>query len=154
MYLKFLQVVFIIQMPHLNLLKEAEKLKKEELTDDEKNKLNRRAEYAAIWLQKIADEKFQYLMRKDGISYFQSLPLAIQIFLRNLSDGLYTLDYWTSENIQKIVFEFIKSFNLDPKEGFGYIYQLFLNKDSGPQLGWFLASLDKKFVTDRLEGTA
>ncbi|MCX6811694.1 MAG: hypothetical protein NT039_03330 [Candidatus Berkelbacteria bacterium] len=40
---------------------------------------------------------------------------------------------------------------IDPREAFSAIYLIFLGKDSGPQAGWFLTSLDKDFVIRRLE---
>jgi len=39
---------------------------------------------------------------------------------------------------------------IDPREAFSAIYLIFLGKDSGPQAGWFLASLDKDFVIKRI----
>ncbi|TSC96503.1 MAG: hypothetical protein CEN88_334, partial [Candidatus Berkelbacteria bacterium Licking1014_2] len=40
--------------------------------------------------------------------------------------------------------------HISPKAAFGAIYQLFLGKDSGPQAGWLLASLERKTVIERL----
>lgn len=150
--LKFLQIAFIVQMPHLKLLEEAEKVKGEALNEQEKNELNRRAEYAFRWLRNIADEKFQYSLRKCGLSCFQSFSPTTQTFLQTLAQKLESSQSWSPEDIQKIVFEQIKQFNFEPKEGFAYIYQLFLSKSSGPQLGWFLHSLERKFALERLKG--
>jgi lysyl-tRNA synthetase class 1 len=43
---------------------------------------------------------------------------------------------------------------LPAKEAFGAIYLVFLGKPSGPQAGWFLASLDPAFVRARLREAA
>ncbi|GAH15272.1 unnamed protein product, partial [marine sediment metagenome] len=34
---------------------------------------------------------------------------------------------------------------------FSAIYIIFIGKDSGPQAGWFLTSLDRNFVIKRLK---
>jgi lysyl-tRNA synthetase class 1 len=39
----------------------------------------------------------------------------------------------------------------NPKEVFSALYKIFLDKDSGPQAGWFLGSLEKDFVIGRLK---
>jgi lysyl-tRNA synthetase class I len=41
-----------------------------------------------------------------------------------------------------------------PKDLFSAIYGIFLNRTSGPQAGWFLASLPRDFVTHRLKEAA
>jgi lysyl-tRNA synthetase class I len=40
--------------------------------------------------------------------------------------------------------------SIEPREFFTSIYKLFLDKESGPQAGWFLAALPKDFVLARL----
>jgi lysyl-tRNA synthetase class 1 len=40
---------------------------------------------------------------------------------------------------------------ISPKDAFSAIYLSILGKDSGPQAGWLLASLDKEFVVKRLK---
>lgn len=150
--LRFLQVVFIVQMPHLNLFREAEKVKGEALNEQEKNELNKRAEYAFRWLRNVADEKFHNSLRKVGVGYYQTLSPNAQSFLNQIALSLDFSDSWLPEDIQKVVFDTIKTYELEPKEGFSYIYQLFLSKDSGPQLGWFLNSLERSFVINRLRG--
>ena len=41
--------------------------------------------------------------------------------------------------------------SIDPREAFSAIYLIFIGKDSGPQAGWFLTSLDHDFVIKRFE---
>jgi lysyl-tRNA synthetase class 1 len=39
---------------------------------------------------------------------------------------------------------------ISPQEAFSAIYLSFLGKESGPQAGWLLASLEHEFVVTRL----
>jgi heme O synthase-like polyprenyltransferase len=48
----------------------------------------------------------------------------------------------------------LPSGQLSPREAFGAIYRAFLGKDSGPQAGWLLAALDRRFVLGRLTEVA
>jgi lysyl-tRNA synthetase class I len=41
--------------------------------------------------------------------------------------------------------------NVEAKALFTAIYKIFLDKESGPQAGWFLAALPKDFVLKRLK---
>jgi lysyl-tRNA synthetase class I len=40
---------------------------------------------------------------------------------------------------------------IEPRLAFEAIYQIFLKRKTGPQAGWFLASLDKKLVEKLLK---
>jgi len=49
------------------------------------------------------------------------------------------------------IHEIKNEMQIEPKQAFSAIYLSFLGKDSGPQAGWLLASLDQKFVINRLK---
>ena len=142
--LKFSQIAFILQMPHLNLIEEARKIEGETLDE---NALEKRARYVSRWLEKIAEGEDKLTLRNVGDTLPQLSP-AQQMFLRELSVRLASTN-WTPEEIQKVVFECAKSFVV--KECFEAIYLLFFNKSSGPIVGWFLSSLNKEQVLERLD---
>ncbi len=141
--LKFSQIAFILQMPHLNLVEEARKIEGDTLDE---RALEKRARYVYRWLEKIAGEEDRISLRNVDDPLPQ-LSSAQQMFLRELNVRLHSTD-WTPEEIQKVVFDCTKSFVV--KECFEAIYLLFFNKSSGPIVGWFLSSLNKQDVMERL----
>lgn len=144
---KFSQLLFILQMPHLHYINEAEKLKGEKLTDQEKIELNRRVLYARRWLENIADEKQTTLLKEQVPNSSQNLSNEQILFCSELAFSLENTQ-WTNDYIKNTVFSIIERF--DKKKCFEAIYLLFFDKTSGPQVSWFLSSLDKNFVIERL----
>ena len=58
---------------------------------------------------------------------------------------------WKGEDLHSQIHKLRKKLDLDPREAFAAIYIIYIGKDSGPQVGWFLASLDRKFMIKRLK---
>ncbi len=58
--MRFSQVAFVVQMPHLKLLEQAAALKGAALDRDEENELAERAQYALRWIENYAPEKFVF----------------------------------------------------------------------------------------------
>lgn len=138
--MRFSQVAFVVQMPHMNIEKEAGLIKGSALSETDKQELAERAEYAKRWLDKFAPEKFVFKLQ-------ESLP-TLEITddqksnLKQIAEFLHSKPEVTAEELHTKLHE-LKSF----KE----IYLIFLGKESGPKAGWFLASLDREFVLKRLE---
>ncbi|MBW6431918.1 hypothetical protein K0A96_01895 [Patescibacteria group bacterium] len=57
---------------------------------------------------------------------------------------------WSGADLQREIFSLKDKLQVEPKEIFTTIYQLFIGKDSGPQAGFLLASLDRDLVIKRL----
>ena len=56
----------------------------------------------------------------------------------------------TGEELHAFLHEMKTSVPIAPKELFQALYRIFLNRDSGPKAGWFLAGLAHDFVLKRL----
>ncbi len=54
------------------------------------------------------------------------------------------------EEVQSTIFEAARDHDIEPASLFRTGYRLFLDREEGPKLGPFLASLDESFVVDRL----
>ena len=54
------------------------------------------------------------------------------------------------DKIHESVYDSAIVTELKPAEAFKTIYQLFLGKEQGPKVGFFLSSLDKDFVINRI----
>ncbi len=146
--MRFREVAFIVQMPHLKLLAEAKNAKGSELTEEEIQKLKERAQYAKFWLAKYAPKEFKYELQKEmpdvELSVIQKKALA------SLADYLEKGKY-SGEEIHERLHEMKTEIPISPKELFQAIYKIFLNRDSGPKAGWFLAGLPRDFVIKRLK---
>ena len=147
--IKFSKIAYAIQMPNINLDMWAKDEKGSELTKGEKGEFEERIKFARIWLSSFAPEEFKFEIK-------QSLPkLSLndtqKNALKELSIIFKSEKNWKGEDLHKEIYNVKEKFGAQPKEVFGAIYQIFLGKDSGPQAGWLLASLDPPFVLKRLE---
>ena len=75
-------------------------------------------------------------------------------FLARLADVVEGRDIWRGEELHAQVHALKGELSLPAKEAFGAIYLAFLGKPSGPQAGWFLASLERRFALARLRQAA
>ena len=57
---------------------------------------------------------------------------------------------WDAETINKIVSDVAKESPVGSKGAYKAMYKILIGKTAGPRLGSFLASMDKKFVINRL----
>jgi lysyl-tRNA synthetase class 1 len=146
---KFSKVAFLIQMPHVDIKKQAEKDKGKALTIAEKKELAERKRYARIWLKRYADKKYifelQSKMPKVGLTSQQ------RQFLAELSDVYQTKKNWRGDDLHAEIHKIKDRLKIKPKSAFEAIYQIFLARPDGPQAGWFLASLDRGFIEKRLK---
>lgn len=147
---RFSQVAFLVQMPHMDLYEEVAKMKEAELTDLDIAELDMRAKYAKQWLKEYADEKFIFTLQENVPELAASLTDQQQSAVHSLAEkveGLQTLD---GQLLHELIHEVKEESGLSPKEFFSAIYKLFLGKESGPKVGWFLSTLDKDLVVNRL----
>lgn len=145
---RFSQVAFLVQMPHMDLEKETEILKGGPLTDADREELHMRAKYAKYWLETYADKKYIFELQPT----LPQTELAAEqiVALKSLADKIEATEELSGEILHGLIHDVKMSSGLSPKEFFSAIYKLFLGKDSGPKVGWFLSSLEKSFVVTRL----
>lgn len=146
--MRFREVAFIVQMAHLSLSAEAEKEKGRALTEDEKQALDERARYAKYWLATYAPEEFKYALQEElpNVELSDTQKKALAVLLDFLAGG-----ERTGEALHARLHEMKTEVPIGPKELFQAIYRIFLNRDSGPKAGWFLAGLSRDFVIQRLK---
>ncbi|HET9641318.1 MAG TPA: lysine--tRNA ligase [Candidatus Paceibacterota bacterium] len=145
--MRFREVAFIVQMPHLSLAQEAESVKGSELSAREKQKLDERAQYAKYWLDAYAPEEFKYTLQKEmpQASLSDAQKTALIAIREYLSDSAKT-----GEELHARLHDLKTEVSIAPKDLFQAIYRVFLGRDSGPKAGWFLAGIPRDFVLKRL----
>ncbi len=145
--MRFAKVSFLIQMPHMDINQLAQEEKGAPLTASESRELGLRIEYARRWLDTYATEEARFTLQPELPSV--ELSQEQRVYLSQLGQQLQESE-WEGESVHSIVHDLKNTMQLAPKVAFGALYRVFLNKDHGPQAGWFLASLDRHFVLDRL----
>jgi lysyl-tRNA synthetase class 1 len=147
--MRFSKVALSVQMPKVNIFKEAELEKGSKLSEYELEKLNERIEYANKWLEIYAPADYVFKIREE-LPEINLNDEQIK-FVRSLLESFSQKPDWTGEELHGEIHNIKKELNINPKEAFSAIYHSFLGKDSGPQAGWMLASLDHDFVIKRLK---
>ena len=150
--MRFAKVAYLMQMPTVDIEREAERDKGAPLTDADRVELRQRMNDARRWLQTYAPDqyRFQVQSRLPDIS----LDDAQRAFLGRLAEAVRGRPVWTGEELHEQIHALKNQLGLPPKQAFSAIYLTFLGKPSGPQAGWFLAALDRDFVVSRLQEAA
>ena len=145
--MRFRDLAFIVQMPHLSLEEEAAHAKGSALSEMEQHTLAQRAYYAKLWLADYAPEEFKYVLQ-------DALPAVILSDTQKKALGLLA-EYMevgkrSGEELHARLHELKTEVPIKPPELFQAIYRIFLARDSGPKAGWFLAGLPHNLVLKRL----
>jgi lysyl-tRNA synthetase class 1 len=147
---RFSQIAFLVQMPHMHIAEEVTKMKEEELTDADVEELSLRATYAKRWLENYADEKFIFKLQETLPEAAQGLSDTQKSALKALAGAIEKAEAYDGQSLHELIHSVKEASGLSPKEFFSAIYTVFLGKENGPKIGWFLSTLDKEFVVKRL----
>jgi len=148
-----------IQIPSIDPLAEAAKLKGSPLAEREDRDLRRRIDLARTWLERWAPEESKFGIAKDLPAI--ALSDLQRAYLRAVSKLVGTIA--DPEAMQQELYEAAKRVGLVTAEGkvskdaFGALYSAFIGKPNGPRAGWLLVTLfekDPSFVRKRLEEAA
>ncbi|MCH8821558.1 lysine--tRNA ligase [Patescibacteria group bacterium] len=147
--LRFNQVVNFVQIPGVNLEKEAEVAKGLELTEGDKNNLEERAKYAKIWLERFAPVDVKFKIAKSPPKEIQKLSESQKKFLAKLADLVDKNK--DPEKFQNDIYQLGKSAHLSASDTFKAIYIVLLGKDYGPKAGSLVLAIDLEFVKNRFK---
>ncbi|MFH1056270.1 MAG: lysine--tRNA ligase [Candidatus Micrarchaeota archaeon] len=143
---QFSFVAFLVQVPGVNAEKAIEKYKGSALTEEEKEELKHRIEYARLWLDTFAGEedRIEIVKKPDWAGVSQEARKA-------LADYAGFLGLSESEQGEKIR-SICQQHGVSVQEFFKSAYKIFIAKEKGPRLVPFLNALEKRFVEKRLKG--
>src|SRR3989338_1861874 len=148
--MRFTILSFVIQMPHLKLENEAANLKGSPLSKEELSALKERATYVKLWLDEHAPEQYHYRILKDppeDLALDENQKKALSL----LRDRLEKLKSWKGEDVHAEIHAVKTETGIEAKKIFAPLYLSFIGRESGPQMGWFLSTFDRKEVVQRLE---
>lgn len=144
--LRFSLLSFIVQMPHLDLITEAARVKGSALTPEEEAKLEERARYARFWLEAYAPAEYRYQLQEGDVT--TAFTDAQKRAFKALST--FVDEERTGEEVHAFLHALKTDIPIAPKELFTGIYELFLGRSSGPKAGWFMSVLPRDYVLSRL----
>ncbi len=147
---RFSQVAFLIQMLHMKPEEEVAIMKGAPLTALDTEELEERSEYARRWLNGYAEDRFVFTLQEIVPQSAHTLSEKEREALHALADRIEKSSQYDGQTIHELTHEVKEECGLDPQTFFKAIYIVFLDKDSGPKVGWFLSTLKKDFVVERL----
>ncbi|MCL5795210.1 MAG: lysine--tRNA ligase [Patescibacteria group bacterium] len=146
--MRFSKVAYILQMQRADIFQYAEEEKSKKLDKIELAELKVRIIFAKKWLENFAPENYKFTIQKSLPAAAKKLNSAQKKFLAEIADILLKKKY-SGEKLHQEIHEIKKNQNISPREAFSAIYLSIIGKESGPQAGWLLASLDRNFVIKR-----
>ncbi|MFA6492700.1 MAG: lysine--tRNA ligase [Patescibacteria group bacterium] len=148
--LRFSKIAYMLQMPRVDVFEYAKLEKGEALTEVEKQEIENRIIVAKRWLEKFAPENYKFTIQEKLPEEAKKISAQQKEFLKKIFGAIKTKGF-SGEDLHKEIHNIKNEMKIVPRDAFSSIYLTFLGKDSGPQAGWLLASLDKEFVLERLE---
>jgi lysyl-tRNA synthetase class 1 len=127
--------------------------------NDARKEIKRKAWYAQNWLHKFAPPFLKFeLQSKLPVEVVKGLSVgqrnALKLIAREIKENEAKGVPLSPEDLHNKVYEVAETTGVEVKQIFKAIYMVLLKKPSGPRAGWFLASLEKKFLCQRLEEAA
>jgi len=110
--------------------------------------LRQRVGCVRFWLENFAPEEVKFKVMP--VLPTAEISVAEVNFLRCVNSSLQSLE-WSGDRIHDAVYECAKSCAIGAKSGFQVLYLIFINRYQGPRLGYFLSTLDKGFVLNRIK---
>ena len=118
-----------------------------ELNKTEKDNLESRVKCIEGWISNHAPEsvKFEIQEKSPSINFSKEDLKRIE----ELKEQIGKIN-WRAEEIHDSFYELQEKYNTPAKEYFRIMYLTILGKERGPRLGFFLATIEQKFVVERL----
>jgi len=114
----------------------------------DEERLKERYEKIVYWLKNYAPEAIKFEVKKEMPDI--KLEKDEIEFLKELKEAFSAIE-WDAEKIHTTIHETAKKVGISSKKAFRCIYRIFIGKDRGPRAGYFLQSLGKQFVMERIE---
>lgn len=113
------------------------------------DRLRQRLDHARHWLDAYAPDRYRFELVGTLPDAVEELSEEQRGFLDRFTDRLESIE-WTPEVLHGAVHEEREPIDVGAGDAFGAVYVAFLGKSHGPRAGYFLASMDREFVLERL----
>jgi len=146
---RFRDVANYLQLPNVDLVSKFEEEKGKPLSEEEKQILNQREEYARIWLENYAPEEFKVGVTPELPEAAKNLTPEQKEFLTQVIGLVEKID--EPEKLQTEIYNLASGSGLGAKDGFAAIYLSLIGKTHGPKAAWLILDSGKEFVVERLK---
>ncbi len=123
------------------------------LSDEAVEYIEKRLRCARFWVNNYAPESVRFSIRNSFepsmIVDFGAEELGI---IEEISREL-TATSWEAEDIHNAAYSVKEKLDISPKKVFSTIYRMILNQNRGPRVGYFLSSLSRDFILNRIDET-
>ena len=120
----------------------------QEFSSKDKATLKTRMACIKGWLENYAPESVKFEIQEEAPEIkFSHHELGL---IGHLKATLVEIE-WKSQNLHDSFYSLQDKHNIPAKEYFKVMYNILLDKDRGPRLGFFLASMEREFVLNRLK---
>ncbi|MGH2499306.1 MAG: lysine--tRNA ligase [Candidatus Limnocylindria bacterium] len=146
-----------LQIPSIDVPREAARRKRSPLNELEERDLRRRSDLARVWLERWAPDEARFAVAAALPEVARGLSAEQRAFLGRVSPEIGRLT--EAEELQARLYEVAKESGLAAdgkvsRDAFAAIYLAFIGKPHGPRAAWLLVTLDGAFVRGRLEEAA
>lgn len=120
------------------------------IVDEDEEIIRTELQFIDSWLDTWApdDVRFELQNGPADSSHFSEEQV---VFLKGLAEKIkFAPEDADGEWFHKAIYEFKEELGLQPKELFTTLYKILINKDSGPRAGWFLSTLPREWLIERL----
>lgn len=142
---EFQLVLALVQMPHLDIFAEFERIKGSALTSVERGHLDRRIHAAKYFIANLASPEERLTLQTTPPARTSELSATQRGFLRTLADRLKVCQ-WNGEELQAAVFDAARLTPIDQPAAFQAFYRVLLDNVKGPKAGNFLAFLKREEI--------
>jgi lysyl-tRNA synthetase class 1 len=121
-----------------------------EVVEQDTEIISNELKFIDAWLEKWAPEdvKFTLQEKADAAQYNEQVLAYFKALAGKIEDAPEDAD---GEWFHKAIYEFKDTSGLEPKALFTNLYEVLINKDSGPRAGWFLSMLPRDWLIARLK---
>lgn len=139
----------LAQMPHLDPVREIERVHEAKLSPLDLSHLRQRVASAKYWLRRFASDQDRFEVQNSLPPGAASLRPGQSGFLHKLAKKLGDVA-WEPAKIQVCLFDAARITPINQADGFAALYTVLLDRQSGPKAGNLLAFLPREFVIARL----
>ncbi|HMN39572.1 MAG TPA: lysine--tRNA ligase [Phycisphaerales bacterium] len=140
---EFQLVLALVQMPHLDIYAEFERIKGSALNAVERAHLDRRIHAARYFIANLASPEERLTLQTSPPPRASELSPVQRGFLRLLAEKLKTCQ-WNGEALQATVFDAARETPIEQKDAFLAFYRVLLDNTRGPKAGNLLAFLRRE----------
>ncbi|MCD6383088.1 MAG: lysine--tRNA ligase [Thermoplasmata archaeon] len=122
-----------------------------ELTPEEIERIRKRCQAVKYWLSKYAPMEVKVTLHPDPPQEAVKMLGEERVrALRVMREALSSIE-WTAEMIHNTIYEASRKEGINPKRTFEAFYMIYLGTTRGPRLGYFLSTMGRDAVLERIE---